>query len=327
MTMVQMKQIIKVIKKSKRVAVFAHQSADPDCLGSLSAISFLCQQLGKKVDSYVDDEKLPKNYAFMDINVNLSSIFEPSDYDLLISVDVSAPKLLGQYKDAFLCHKNTLVIDHHYERDLIGTYNYVDSNASSCGEIVYDILRISKIEMSKQIATNLYSAIAGDTGCFMHDNTTSNGHKIAGELISLGADFSTANYQLFKLKYKKTFELEKLLNNKIEQIESVSYCIIEQKFLEKEGYSLDDIPYFVNTLLNLEGTKIAYIIKEIGKNNYKVSLRSIKGYDVSKVAQKFGGGGHIQASGITIGCRLKEFQEQLLFECLKETNKVEDNDV
>ena len=89
----------------------------------------------------------------------------------------------------------------------------------------------------------------------------------------------------------------------------------------------DDIPYFVNTLLNLEGTKIAYIIKEIGKNNYKVSLRSIKGYDVSKVAQKFGGGGHIQASGITIGCRLKEFQEQLLFECLKETNKVEDNDV
>ena len=52
--MVQMKQIIKLIKKSNRVAVFAHLSADADCLGSQSAISFLCKNLGKKVDNYID---------------------------------------------------------------------------------------------------------------------------------------------------------------------------------------------------------------------------------------------------------------------------------
>ena len=43
-----MKQIISLIKKSKNVAVFGHQSPDGDCLGSISAISFLLQELDKR---------------------------------------------------------------------------------------------------------------------------------------------------------------------------------------------------------------------------------------------------------------------------------------
>lgn len=316
--MVQMKQIIKLIKKSNRVAVFAHLSADADCLGSQSAISFLCKKLGKKVDNYIDDEKIAAYCTFIETNVNLGAVFNPNDYDLLIAVDIAAERMLGKYKHDFKNHSNTIVIDHHSERDLQGKYTYVDSTVSACGEIIYDILKMSKIEIDKTIATNLYSAIAGDTGCFMHDNTTMSSHIKAGELIALGADFSLANYNLFKFTSKKEFSLRTLLNGIMVQSEGVSYCIVEEKMLEKGGYDIDDVGDYVNTLLSLEGTKIAYLVKEKGKNAYSVSLRSLKGYDVSHIAQKFGGGGHIQAAGFYFGGKLKEFEKELLFECQKE---------
>ena len=92
--------------------------------------------------------------------------------------------------------------------------------------------------------------------------------------------------------------------------------LIDATFLG--GYTFDDVGDYVNILMSLEGTKIAYLIKEKGKNTYSVSLRSLKGYDVSKIAQKFGGGGHIQASGFCFGGKLKDFEKQLLFECQKE---------
>ena len=316
--MVQMKQIIKLIKKSNRVAVFAHLSADADCLGSQSAISFLCKNLGKKVDNYIDDEKIASYCSFIDTNVNLGALFNPNDYDLLIAVDVAAERMLGQYKNEFKNHPNTIVIDHHSERDLQGKYTYVDTSAAACGEIIYDLIKLSRIEIDKTVATNLYSAIAGDTGCFMHDNTTMMSHVKAGELIALGADFSMANYNLFKFTSKKEFKLKTLLNNIMVQSEGVSYCIVEEKLLEKGEYTIDDVGDYVNTLLSLEGTKIAYLVKEKAKNTYSVSLRSLKGYDVSHIAQKFGGGGHKQASGFYYGGKLKDFEKQLLFECQKE---------
>ena len=321
---IQLKQIIKIIKQSKRVAVFAHLSADADCLGSLSAISFLCKTYGKRVDCYIDDDKLKDNYKFMDINVNLGNKFDGKDYDLLISVDIAAERMLGQYKEEFFAHNNTLVIDHHEDRDLLGKYVYVDFGCASCGEIILELIKLSKVQLTKQIATNLYSAIAGDTGCFMHDNTTINTHNAAAYLMGQGADFSTANYYLFKLTNKKTFALKNILNKQICEKEGVTYCIVEQSLLEKGDYDLADISTYVDDLLNIEGTKIAYVIKEKAKNSYSVSLRCQKQYDVAKVAHIFGGGGHKQAAGFSFGGRLKEFEQQLLFEAIKESKRIDE---
>ena len=79
----------------------------------------------------------------------MADLFDPKDYDLLIAVDIATERMLGKYKQDFKNHPNTLVIDHHFERDLDAKCVYVDSTASSCGEIVYDILKLSKVEIEK----------------------------------------------------------------------------------------------------------------------------------------------------------------------------------
>lgn len=320
-----MKKIFKIIKNSKRVAVFAHQSPDGDCLGSSYAISFLCQKFGKQVDVFIDDD-LTKNvkYGFVKFDNLNRCEFDAKNYDLLISTDVAASRLLGKYADEFQKFDNKIVIDHHTSRDLEGKYTYVEYR-SSCAEIVYEILRKSKVKITKDVATMLYLGVSDDTGCFMHDNTTSKTHRIAGDLIDLGADISLINYRVFKLEPIKTFNMAKLLNQSIVMEDGLTYNVVTYDLMVKNGYTTNDLGNYINTLLNLEGTKVAVLLVEKQKNVFRLNFRCLKGYDVSIVANQFNGGGHTQASGGTFYGTLKEALSQVIKASKEAVKKGNDN--
>ena len=62
-----------------------------------------------------------------------------------------------------------------------------------------------------------------------------------------------------------------------------------------------------------DGVEVAIFLYETGDNEYKVSLRSKKEIDVSRIAACFGGGGHIRAAGFNakeIVNRIGEMIEQ-----------------
>ena len=307
-------KIIEIIKQSKKVAIFGHQSPDGDCLGSMYAISFLCKKFDKQVDMFVDDE-ISFPYTFLNIPNFNKCEFDVNNYDLLISTDVAAKHLLGKYGNAFEGFKNTIVIDHHGARDLVGSLTYVEQTPS-CAEIVFDILKHSKVEIEPDVATFLYMGVSDDTGCFKHDNTTANTHKIAGELIDFGADYKTINYNLFKLKPLKSFNMTNTLNQHIVSQDGLTYNYVTLDFMTKNGYTSHDLGDYVNTLVNLEGTKIAFLIVEKQKNVYRINFRSIEGYDVSKIANKFNGGGHSQASGGSIIGKFKPSLKAVVDECM-----------
>ena len=61
-----------------------------------------------------------------------------------------------------------------------------------------------------------------------------------------------------------------------------------------------DLDGIVDQLRIIEGVECAIFLYEVGVHLYKVSLRSNKKVDVSKIASYFGGGGHIGAAGCTM---------------------------
>lgn len=317
-----MKQIISLIKKSKNVAVFGHQSPDGDCLGSISAISFLIKNFGINVDAFIDDD-IPPRLTFLKYdNINTKD-FELKNYDLLITVDVASERLLGRYKDDFLNFENTIVIDHHKNRNLQGkSATYVDSQKASCSEIIFDLLCYTKIDITKDIATKLYMGVVDDTACFLHDNTTYKTHIAGAKLLEKGANISLVNYNIIKMIPRKTFEIRKLLNNQIVFDGELTYIVVSGKFMMKHNFTKVDIGDYVNMLVNLENTKIAFTIIEKQKNVFSVSLRSVVGYDVSRIASNFGGGGHTQASGLEIREDFKENLDKLIMLCKEEIAKV-----
>ena len=75
---------------------------------------------------------------------------------------------------------------------------------------------------------------------------------------------------------------------------------ITKRMMEFYGASLEDVEGIIEQLRITKGVEVAILLYETEKQEYKVSLRSNKYIDVSKIAKYFGGGGHIKAAGFTM---------------------------
>ncbi|MBO5884270.1 MAG: DHH family phosphoesterase, partial [Clostridia bacterium] len=210
----------------------------------------------------------------------------------------------------------TIVIDHHKNRDLMGTLStFVDSAKASCCEVLYEIIERCKLKLDERTASLIYAGLVDDTGCFLHDNTTAYTHYTAQNLINLGADFKKINYHIIKLKTLKSFEMNKQLDGMVEFDNGVGYIAITYKFMKDNNFSKSDIGDYVNKLVNLENCKISFVVTEKQVGVYSVSLRCLAGYDVALVASKFNGGGHKQAAGCECRGKLKSIITEILKEC------------
>ena len=105
--------------------------------------------------------------------------------------------------------------------------------------------------------------------------------------------------------YEKTYTQNQLLGRAL--LESIMFmdgrCIvsvINKKTLDFYDAEPNDLDGIVNQLRIIKGVECAIFMYETGNLEYKVSLRSRKSVDVSKVAAFFGGGGHIRAAGCSM---------------------------
>jgi phosphoesterase RecJ-like protein len=196
----------------------------------------------------------------------------------------------------------------------------VDPGFSAMGEIVYQLLKLMEVTVSKSIAACLYTSIITDTGSFRYSSTSKVTHAIAGELISTGIDFSRIHRKVYD---DKPISLVKFTGRAIEKMEMVNEKISVIKLIDKDflDFGLDptiNTSDIIALSLEVNTAEVAVLFKEAG-DLVKVSLRSKSDIDVRKVAEKFGGGGHTKASGLTINnASLDEAVELVLKEIEKE---------
>lgn len=311
-----MKQIIEQLKKSKRVAIIAHISPDPDCLSSMSALSCILKQFGKQVKCFVDTDCKTEVFKYYNLEDGYDADINACDYDTIITVDLPSVRQTGKHHSVVLNFENVVSIDHHGSRDLPAKYIYVDADKSSCSEIIFDLAIKMKAKITKQIANYIFAGIIGDTNCFQNDNTNENTFRVAQECLKYGAD---KNEIIFIFQKHQTYEaiaLRKAGYERMKVKNKIAYATFTKKIFAECG--VDDCPMFVNEMLNTADNKIAFVVKQKEKNTYTVSLRSKEGYSVAKVAEQFGGGGHEQAAGMAFTGSLTKYVEQIYKECLKE---------
>ena len=103
--------------------------------------------------------------------------------------------------------------------------------------------------------------------------------------------------------------------NKAEFIKNdkIAYTVVYKKDLEK--YKNDTKEDFTDGLTEklraIKTTEIAFIIKELGANLSKVSMRS-KNINVAEICQEFGGGGHKLAAGAVIKANPQDAVKMIL---------------
>lgn len=294
-----------LLNKYQHIALTAHVNPDGDAVGSLLALAHYLKGIGKKVTCVIDDD-IPENFQFMP---GYEAIVKPdlceAGADLLVILDASDMERIGKVKD--LSAAAVLNIDHHLSNGDFAQYTYVDSALAATGEIIFQLLKLMRAEITPAMATCLYTAIATDCGFFRFSNTSVFTMQCAAECIELGVRPNLISEALEKKPLSNIHALSKALDTlEIFCDGKISCMTITPDILELS----ENTEGFIDFARTVDGVDLAILIKH-KSDGCRVSMRS-KFLDVSALALQFGGGGHARAAGCTIKQPLDEAKALIL---------------
>jgi phosphoesterase RecJ-like protein len=286
------------IKQYKKIVVFRHESPDFDALGSqYGMIEWLKHNFKNKqiIETGITNSQIGKNLFPKSSLVKITSPF------LAIVLDTAnSGRISGEaYKQADYIIK----IDHHPSNDNYGDLNIVHTEASSVGELLYHIFTskaLRKYSMDKLAAKYLMIGLIGDTGRLIYPSTTLDTINAFNELAKTGINLQ----DIYRRMYEKSIEeipvIKRIYNNLKITKEGLGYFY----FLTKDQRDLkihpDEVTKYLPYLANFKEIKIfASITEDKKKDMFRVSVRS-NDIVINKVAQNFGGGGHIHAAGVKL---------------------------
>lgn len=295
-----MLKLDEILKGVKRAGIAGHVRPDGDCTGSCLALYQYLRMYYPKVSTDVYLEEIPNSFHMLtgadEIRHELP---EDTGYDVFFALDCGDTKRLGFAGTLFEQAKKTVCIDHHVSNLAFADVNQIVPDASSTSELIYDLLEKERI--TKEIAEALYLGIVHDTGVFQYSCTKPSTMEAAAELLRKGIDGPKIIEKTF---YEKTYAQNQVLGKALlESIRlmdgKVIFSYITKKSMNFFGVKAKDLEGIVSQLRVTTGVEAAIFLYELESGEFKVSLRSKEKVDVSKVAQYFGGGGHVRAAGLT----------------------------
>jgi phosphoesterase RecJ-like protein len=313
-------EIIEKIKQGRSFLVGSHVNPEGDAVGSLLGLTLTLRALGKDVTAYLEDP-VPDILEFLPgADTIVHDLEGRGPFDCIFAVDCGKKDRLGGLLNAFN-HDGLLInLDHHATNDCFGDLNVVDADASATGEVIYDLCEAGSLDITKDAATNLYTAIHTDTGSFRYSCTTAGSLIKAGELVRLGAEPWDISMRVYENYSPVRFRLLARVLSTLEVIrvcgeghggDIATLCVTRDMLANSEA-GVDDADGFVNYARSIKGVEVGVLFRECPGGEYKVSLRSKSYMDIGTVAMELGGGGHARAAGCTIRGTLEEVQSSVL---------------
>jgi phosphoesterase RecJ-like protein len=307
------KKIWNKIKQSDNIVLISHINPDGDALGSSLGMYSILKNMKKNV-KIVNTTPLPLYLDFLP-NYEKVTMQMPQKCDLVVSFDCGSFDRLGIEKpDCFLIN-----IDHHISNTNYGDLNLVE-NIASTSQVVFNILEHNGVEIDENSAICFYTALVTDTGNFQYESVTSEVFRVASELVKCGAKPEFVSKMLYE---RDRLSRLRFLAKALETLElyaqgRVGIVRVSKEMMVQTGATKDDTDGLVNMVRKLNTVEVAIMLREEENGDIKVSLRSKNYLNVSEIATKYGGGGHIRASGVTF--KNKNFEEiiKILLSDIKE---------
>lgn len=303
--------VLDFLRKGQQFFIATHISPDGDALGSSIALSLALESLGKETIIY-DKDPVPEFYKFLPGHERFTQSISNLKFEIsnLMLLDCNELERTGIEKIEFV---SSAVIDHHETAREFGDVKWIEPHAAATGLMIFYVIKELGVKITKDIAINLYAALAIDTGTFRYSNTTPEVLRVAAELIETGADPSYIAESLYETWSESRFRLLLKVLNTLEINDGVAITLVTLDMFRETGALVEDTENFVGFPRLLKSVRISALFREVENNYYKVSLRSRgRGINVAKVAAMFGGGGHRNAAGCKIRADFKTAKETLL---------------
>lgn len=307
-------EIAAVCRQAESVLVVSHYSPDGDAFGSAGALALGLRSLGKKV-VLLNQDGPQKHFEFIPGVAEHVTTIPKQTFDLLVVCDCGDFMRVGDGLLPALREFPKIVnIDHHASNDFFGHLNFVAPQLSSTSEIIFGLLSELRVALTKDIARALFAGISFDTGSFRHSCTSPATFRIAGELIAAGASpneisralFDDISFSALKLQGEALSKLQLHADGKVAEV------MVTAEMSGRYGAAPDEVKALVSIALSIKGVCVSVYIRE-DSPLWRISLRSVDAkYDVAKIAEEFGGGGHRQAAAFRSKKPLTEIRAKLL---------------
>jgi bifunctional oligoribonuclease and PAP phosphatase NrnA len=311
--------VLAELRAADKLLLTTHENPDGDALGSLLAMHWILEQLGKHSIMYMSPDEFPLPWEYRAWTFDGIAGAPPPDVAQRTIVFLDCGNI-DRMPMAFLQADGLHIIniDHHHDNTRFGTVNLVVPEASCTAEIVYGLAKELGAEITPPIADALYTGLVTDTGKFMYENTSPEAHRMAAELIEAGVEPHQVHRRLYEdLPFRRLQLLQRALAS-VERHDdgSITIAHVVKDDYAATGASEQDSEGIVDHMRAVEGTAVAVLVRELLSEDrdgmHKVSLRATDGrVDVSRIAREFGGGGHPQAAGFSTPLPFDQLVERL----------------
>ena len=210
-----------------------------------------------------------------------------------------------------------LNIDHHVTNDEAAEYLYLNPDYAATCEIMHDLVRTMGGTFTLDVATCLYTGMATDTGFFRFSNTTPHTMRAAADLVEVGVRPNIISVAIEMKSYDEVMAQVRAIRN----LEMFYDGKVAAVFIDEErAKEVTTTEGLLDKLRVIEGTQVVFFMKWLEKDTYRISMRS-KGTNVSRIAQGFGGGGHVRAAGCTLHGSFDEAKKTILAAIGEELNR------
>ena len=310
------KEIGLLIESAKKLLVVSHIDPDGDALGTQLAFAAYLRSLGKEV-TLVREDAIPERYKFLpgiDRIQHIDDIKERLDIDTVIALECPNLSRGGDIFNSLSRDIKIINIDHHQDNDNYGQVNWIDKDASSVGEMVFELFESFRYQIDEETAVLLFTAILTDTGRFRYESTSGRTLAIAGKLIEAGANPRDICDKVFYNMQPATIKLIGNVLSNAEFINNSRTCLLSLpiEILESAEYGEAETEGIAEYSLYGKGVTLGVTFKERNRGTTRISLRSRGNPNVAKLAAEFGGGGHICAAGCSIDKPMSEAKKEFL---------------
>jgi phosphoesterase RecJ-like protein len=317
-------RIISTLSGCRRVLLTTHARPDGDALGSCAAMALGLAKRGIAAKVLLLTH-LPTKYAFIfrdhgiqhfDAERGWPAELSLDAFDALLVLDTGTwSQLPGLRERIEHWPKPKLVVDHHLTQEDWADVKLVVTEAAAAGEIVAELLDQWPIEFDSAIASALFLAIASDTGWFQFSNTRPYTMRLAARLMEAGVNIGALHQALYQNERPERVALQTRAQTSLELLadDRLAVMHISKSDFEQTNAAVADTENLINIPLQIRTVAVSLLFTEPKEPGpIRVSLRSKGQIDVARFAERFGGGGHSRAAGLTFKGTLAEAQDKVV---------------
>ena len=294
------------LETGERILIASHVRPDGDAVGSLLGIGLALQNAGRNVQMVLADG-VSSSFRHLEGSEKIKTKIEGT-FDTFITVDCADFKRTGKPFEAL--GSPDINIDHHVTNEKFGKLNLIEGSEVATSAILTNYLPIWGYPITKPMAAALLTGIITDTLGFRTSNVTPEALRQVATLMETGVDMPDL---YMRGLVRRSFESARYWGGGLSKLERKDGIVVGTLTVEDRkaaGYSGNDDADLINIISAIDGFKVGMIFVEQPKGRVKISWRALApGFDVSQVAQQFGGGGHAAAAGADVEGALEEIKK------------------